>query len=164
MIKQLYEQYKQDIYGYLFSLTHNASLSEDLLSETFLAALTAIARFEGQSDLKTWLFSIARHKWYEHLRKQRPTVPLDELSEHYLSDALPIGAQLLQQEVTEGILQCLSTLDNRTQRIVRLRIEGYSFQEIARLCQVSEGSARVIDFRAKQKIKDFLAKEGLYEP
>lgn len=70
-IKDLYEQYQNDIYRYLISITHDKSLSEDLTSETFLAAIKSIASFKGNSSIKTWLFSIARYKWYEYLRKQK---------------------------------------------------------------------------------------------
>lgn len=42
-----------------------------------------------------------------------------------------------------------------------MRIEGYSFYEISIKHEVSESSARVIDFRAKKKIKEILEKEGL---
>ena len=62
LIKDLYEKYKQDVFIYLLSITHNKSLSEDLVSETFLGAIKSLANFKGKSDIKTWLFSIARHK------------------------------------------------------------------------------------------------------
>lgn len=71
VIKKLYEKYKQDVFGYLISLTHNPTLSEDLTSETFLSAIKSLPNFKGNSDIKTWLFSIARHKWYENLRKEK---------------------------------------------------------------------------------------------
>ncbi len=70
LLKKIYEEYKQDVFKYLVSLTHDVSLSEDLVSETFLSALKSLHKFKGQSTIKTWLFSIARNKWYEHLRKE----------------------------------------------------------------------------------------------
>ena len=163
MIKQLYQLYRQDIYYYLYSLTHDACLSEDLTSETFLAALKAIARFEGRSDVKTWLFSIARHKWQEHLRKGRPTVSLSELSEHYLSDNSSLSTQATHNELAERVAVFLTQLDEPARTVLSMRIDGYSYHEIAERCSISEGSARVIDFRAKAKLKQTLAKEGLYE-
>ena len=74
LLKKIYEEYKQDVFKYLVSLTHDVSLSEDLVSETFLSALKSLHKFKGQSTIKTWLFSIARNKWYEHLRKEKPTI------------------------------------------------------------------------------------------
>lgn len=44
-IEQIYTQYRQDVYRYLCSLTRDAALAEDLLSETFLRALTGLSGF-----------------------------------------------------------------------------------------------------------------------
>ncbi|MFQ7523725.1 MAG: RNA polymerase sigma factor [Terrisporobacter sp.] len=62
IIKKIYEEYKKDVFVYLMSLTNDACLSEDLVSETFLSAIKSIYRFKGESSIKTWLFSIARNK------------------------------------------------------------------------------------------------------
>ena len=69
--KNLFEQYYTDVYRYLYSLGRDASLSEDLASEVFLEVIRSIGSFRGESDVKTWLFSIARHRWMHHLRRQK---------------------------------------------------------------------------------------------
>lgn len=53
MIEKLYTVYRDDVYRYLVSLTHDAARAEDLLSETFLQALQSIDRFEARSGEKT---------------------------------------------------------------------------------------------------------------
>ena len=69
-IEEMYILYKQDIYRYIFYLTNNPDLSEDLLSETFINAITSIKISKRQSTVKTWLFSIARHLWLQRIRKE----------------------------------------------------------------------------------------------
>lgn len=159
-IKAIYEQYKQDVFRYLVSITHDASLSEDLVSETFLAAIKSLARFEGKSDIKTWLFSIARHKWYEYLRKKKSTVSIDVLTGYYITDDYELGKVVAQNEMVKRITELLAKESTRTRNIIMMRMEGYSFHEIARQYGISEGSARVIDFRTKKKLKDTLMREG----
>lgn len=158
-IENLYVLYNQDIYLYLFSLTHNHTLSEDLLSETFVNAISAITGFKGQSSVKTWLFSIARNRWLQHLRKEKITIEYHDLLQIYVSDGLEKG--LIVSETANRVKSLLSQKDIRTQKIVNMRIEGYSFNDIALAVNVSEGSARVIDFRTKKWIKMILEKEGL---
>lgn len=85
-IKDIYEKYKQDVFRYLISLTHNPTLSEDLVSETFLSAIKSLPRFKGDSDIKTWLFSIARYKWYEYLRKNKEEIAFDDLASKYITE------------------------------------------------------------------------------
>jgi RNA polymerase sigma-70 factor (ECF subfamily) len=156
-IETLYELYKQDIYYYLLSLTHNPTLSEDLLSETFIQAITSISSFKAQSSVKTWLCSIARNMWLRHLRKEKPSVAYNDLLEIYVSDSLE--KTVITKETANRVLKLLSEKDERTQKIVSLRVEGHSYSDIATLLGLSEGSARVIDFRTKKWIKTILEKE-----
>jgi len=77
-IEKLYMDYKDDVYRYLVSLTKNPDLSEDLLSETFVSAISSISNFKGQSSVKTWLFSIARNMWLQKIRKERNIDTVDK--------------------------------------------------------------------------------------
>lgn len=70
-IDLLYREYSKDIYAHLLYLTHDETLSQDLLQETFLQAIKSISTFKGNSSIKTWLFSIARYSWIAHLRKNK---------------------------------------------------------------------------------------------
>ena len=158
-IEKLYILYKQDIYYYLFSLTHNHTLSEDLLSETFVNAIASISRFKGQSSVKTWLISIARNMWLQHLRKEKPTVEYNDLLEIYVSDS--VEKRFITNETANRIQNLLLEKDQRTQKIVTMRVDGYSYSDIAQEVNISEGSARVIDFRTKKWIKTILVEEGL---
>ena len=158
-IEQLYELHKQDVYRYLLSLTRNPTLSEDLVSETFISALRSLSRFRGDSSIQTWLFTIARHKWLDHLRRNQVTVPYHELLERYMETSVESG--YLGTELKERIDSLLSEKGERVRAVVTMRMEGYSFNEIAEKLQVSESSARVIDFRAKQWLREQLKEEGL---
>lgn len=64
--------------------------------------------------------------------------------------------------MVERIYSLLDKEPERTQRIVLMRLEGYSFYEIGTAVGISENSARVIDFRAKTKIRQILKKEGFH--
>lgn len=160
LIETLYEKYKQDVFIYLNSITHDRSLSEDLVSETFLSAIKSLPGFKGNSDIKTWLFSIARYKWYEYLRKEKSITPMDLFMKSYISEEVSPENLVIQKEFLKRITELLAKEDDRTSKIVMMRVEGYSFYEIANTFNISEGSARVIDFRARRKLRDIFAKEG----
>ena len=83
LLKELFSTYYKDVYTYLYSLSHDASLSEDLTSEVFLEVVKSIATFRGESDIKTWLFSIARHKWFAYLRQKKRQIKPELLSEFW---------------------------------------------------------------------------------
>ena len=187
LLKELFDTYYQDVYRYLYSLSRDAALSEDLTSEVFLEVVKSIHQFRGESDVKTWLYSIARHRWFAHLRKKKRqagdggylsdcTVELHAgteaarrgkkiAAEIYLSEFLesremsPEDA-CLYRELLERIHELLKKETERTRNIVEMRMDGYSFHEIGIAFGISESSARVIDFRAKTKIRQILKKEG----
>ncbi len=158
-IEDLYLLYKDDIYRYLLSLTHNPSLSEDLLSETFVNAISSISSFKGKSSIKTWLFSIARNLWLQSLRKKNLAIEYNDLLENYIDFSLEEG--ILQREIIHRVKALLKEKDERSQKIFKMRVEGYSFAEIGERLGLSENSARVIDFRLKKWIKSVLEEEGL---
>lgn len=160
-IKMVYEKYKDDVFRYLVSLTHDPGLSEDLASETFLSALKSLPNFRGDSDIKTWLFSIARYKWYEYLRKKKEDTSFDDLAKNYLKDKIDVEDLVINKQVVEKILSLLEKEPPRTKDIVLMRIKRYSFYEISQKHKISESSARVIDFRTKKKIREILEKEDL---
>ena len=75
-VDELYRMYSADVYRYLCSITRDASLSEDLLSETFVRAIRGIGGFRGDANVKTWLCTIARHAWLDEMRRRRPQLSL----------------------------------------------------------------------------------------
>lgn len=158
-IENLYILYKQDVYRYLISLTHSPALSEDLLSETFLKVIYSMQTYRGESSIKTWLFGIARNLWLQHLRSLKPHVEYNDLLEIYITESMEDN--LITKQTVDKIHELLRGKDEQTQNIINMRINGYSFREIAEKTGISESSARVIDFRIKKWLKSILEREGL---
>lgn len=71
LLELLFERYYREVYCYLYGLSGDASLSEDLASEVFVEVVKSIAAFRGEADIRTWIFSIARYQWYGNRRKQK---------------------------------------------------------------------------------------------
>ena len=158
-VEELYATYRDDLFRYLCSLTHDPAQAEDLLSETFLQALQSAGSFRGQSSEKTWLFGIARNLWLRALRRRRPTVPLEDLAGLAAGEepADAAAARMLR----DRIRTLLAQKDERTRAIVLQRMQGVPFETIARALGISAGSARVMDYRTRQWLKETLKKEGL---
>jgi len=160
LLEELFRTYHNDVYRYLYSLSHDASLSEDLASEVFLKVVKSIGTFRGEADIKTWLFSIARHEWYDYLRKKNRQIRTEAMTEFCESMDLGPEARYHTQEIIRRIYRLLEQEPERTRNIVMMRLDGYSFYEIGQKFEISESSARVIDFRTKDKLRKILKKEG----
>lgn len=138
IIRKIYEEYRHDVFIYLVSLTNDASLSEDLVSETFLSAIKSIYRFKGESSIKTWLFSIARNKWYEYLREKKSTISLNDLAYKYIVSECNLEEEAIHKDISKKILYLLDKEPKRTKDIVLMRVEGYSYLEISQKHEISE--------------------------
>lgn len=160
LLEELFVVYYRDVYRYLYSLCHDASLSEELAAEVFVEVVKSIALFRGEADIRTWVFSIAHHRWLRYLRKREHTVSLEELTGELLAPGKPLEERYYEKKAAERIYELLNGEPERTRTIVLMRVEGYSFREIGVKLGISENSARVIEFRAKSKIRQTLKKEG----
>lgn len=162
-IEELFSDYYKDVYRYLYSLCRDASLSEDLTSEVFLEVVKSIGSFNAKSDVKTWLFSIARHRWFKYLHRKKRTIEtagLYDLTELELSGGRSAEDAFTEHELAERIYALIEAEQERPRRVALMRIEGYSFYEIGKALGISESSARVTFFRTKEKIRQKLKEEG----
>ena len=75
-IEKIYKEYYEIVYKYLFCLTHDKDLSEDLAQETFVKMIKNIDKFKGQSKLSSWLCEIAKNLWIDYLRKNKKQIEL----------------------------------------------------------------------------------------
>ncbi|MGI6616230.1 MAG: RNA polymerase sigma factor [Dethiobacteria bacterium] len=157
-IEHLYRKYRKDIFNHLIWLTHDPHLSEDLLQETFLQAIKGVRAFRGDSTVKTWLFSIARHLWIGYLRKKKIIIVDADISSILV--AVNYDKELHEKMTFERIFDLIKTRDERSREIFLMRAEGYSYHEISERVCVNENSVRVIDFRTRKWIKGVLEKEG----
>lgn len=165
---------------YLFrcALKHfpDTSAAEEIVQETFVAAVGSIANFKGDSSPRTWLTSILRFKVIDRIRaKTRDnSVSLDEVkdpslshyfdeAEHWKSETGPVHWNtqpdaLLEQKQLRGILeQCVTKLPERFRNIFLLReLEGLSRDEIAEQLRLSASNIGVILHRARLALRDCL--------
>ncbi|MDF2723621.1 MAG: polymerase subunit sigma [Paenibacillus sp.] len=153
-MEQLYEAYAQTVFKYLFSLTQNADLSEELTQETFYQAMKTIDRFRGECKVSVWLCQIAKRVWYKELdkSKKKQSVSIDEL-DIPLQAGPSVEADVLHREDKLALFRLLHQLDAKTREVMYLRLTGeLSFAEIGEILGQSETWARVTFYRGKQKL------------
>jgi RNA polymerase sigma-70 factor (ECF subfamily) len=72
------DQYGDYLFRYAMLRLRDRSTAEDLVQETFLAALKDRGSFSGNSSESTWLVGILKHKIADHFRHQAREVPLED--------------------------------------------------------------------------------------
>src|ERR1700748_2336203 len=76
----LFAEFQNQLRSYLYRLVTDRSDVQDLTHDTFIRAFDKIATFNQQSSIKTWVFKIATHLAYDHLRKLKRW-PVDALDQ-----------------------------------------------------------------------------------
>lgn len=154
-IEEMYENYSKIIYKYIFCLTKNHELSEEIVQDTFLVAVKNINKFEGNSKLSTWLCAIAKNIYYKKVKKDKKTqnISVDEInslpSECFVEDII------CERENKLEIIKNIQELDNETRNVMYLRIYAeLTYEEIAEVLGKTSSWARVVFFRGKEKLKE----------
>lgn len=66
------------LFRYALVRVRDASVAEELVQETFLAALRSRERFAGSSSERTWLVGILKHKVVDHFRRRARELPAED--------------------------------------------------------------------------------------
>ena len=155
-IEEVYLEHSKLVYKYLFCLTHNNELAEELTQETFVCAIKEINNFTGNSKLSTWLCQIAKNLWYKELRKIKKAkiIPIDEISVNIKNEE-DIETKIIQNNEKEILYKMIERLPNELREIIYLRIVGeFSFKQIGEILGKNENWARVTFYRGKEKMKE----------
>ncbi len=155
---ELYKEYFQTVFKYMFCMTRDADLSEELTQETFYQAIKTYDSFRGDCKVSVWLCQIAKRLWYkEYAKRKRQSINrADDIAESIPSKE-DVEKEVVKKESKIELYQRLQELDEKTREVMYLRLTGeLRFREIGEILLKNETWARVTFYRGKQR----LAKEG----
>lgn len=152
---QIYELYKDDIYGYLVYMAKDRELAEDLTQETFLKIYIGLRKFKNQCSEKTWCLTIARNTFLSYARKKQPVLLEEQMLELSGGEHTDTPEeQMLQKERGECIKWVLMSLEEFDRTIILLRdYENLSYDEIAAALGLTTSSVKGKLYRAREKYK-----------
>ena len=151
-IEEIYKKYANLIKNYIFFITRNRDLSEEIMQETFVVAIDGINKFRGDCEISVWLRSIAKKILYKRLKKDNlsKTISIHELE---LEDTKQVESEYIENNGKLKLYEALQNLDANTREVMYLRLTGeLTFKEIGKILNKSENWARVTFFRGKQKL------------
>ena len=155
---EIYRLYVSDVYGFLYKLSRNADIAEELTSETFYRAVKNIDSYKGNCKMSVWLISISKNLYYDYIKKkENNNISIGDTD---YSDNSDIAGNLEDKEMKRKIHKILHTLDEPFKEVFSLRVfSELSFKDIGELFEKSDGWARIVFFRAKEKIENKLKDE-----
>ena len=155
-IEEVYKQYSNTVYKYLFCLTGKEEIAEDLTQETFAIAIKQINKFRGDCKISVWLCQIAKHLWYKELKKSKKNknISINDLNEE-IEEAQTTEDIICEKEEKLKLFKDMQKLDEQSKEVMYLRMVGnLNFIEIGEILGKTPNWARVTFYRAKQKIRE----------
>lgn len=147
---QLVTAYELGLRRFLFNLTKDEALTDDLAQDSFLKAYLAIRSFQGISRFKTWLYRIAYNEFLSHCRSSHITT--DEIPPD-VSSTCPTTAT----DARLTIEKCLAQLPEAERAVIMLfYLEDMPIKKIIEITGMPDGSVKSYLHRAKSRMRQFI--------
>ena len=158
---RLVERYWDRLYRWLYHLTRDRHVAEDLTQETFLKALGAMKSFRPGSNFRAWVFRIGHNNFVNQKRSEKRTRhPLpDDVAGSEFGGPMDSAEN---REALEIVARAVAELPADFRSAIMLRVdEGLSFRDVAKVLGITEETARWRVFKARQKLMKVLSPELL---
>ncbi len=186
-IEALVREHSDALYRFALSRLRDEEAAEDLVQETFLAAMKSLANFRGESQVRTYLTGILKNKILDHYKKRKREESYAAVEDfedgerrgrmmfqadgHWHGDAIPRdwsgrdpAAAAERAAFLEILEQCLERLSPRMARIFALReLDHLSNQEICKLLDLTETNVGVILHRARLQLQHCIGRSWIQE-
>lgn len=168
------------MYNFAFKLTLSEHDAKDLVQDTYLKAYRFIASFERGTNAKAWLFKIMKNSFINDFRKktkQPAKIDYQEVENTYNAEAaednannasFDLRADSLPDMIGDEVTTAINSLDTDFRMVIILcDLEGFTYEEMAKILDIPVGTVRSRLHRAryilKQKLRNYAESMG-YDP
>ncbi len=134
--------------------------AQDLSQKTLMEAHRGCDSFQGHADFDTWVISIAKNKWLQHLRnqgrlkRQATEMPIETLQQAAPSDTRPDPeAETLSHDLMARIQEAIKSLPEQMQQALLLFVKGRKYRDIAVVLGVNENRVSSLIHQARSKLR-----------
>lgn len=156
---QLVRRYQDRLFTGLVHMVSSREEAEDVVQDTFVRAYEKLDAFRKDSTFYTWLYRIAINTAL-YRQRQRRQEPVGESTQPGSEPSDPTGnptENLLRAERAQDVRQALSQLGEEFRMVLVMRdVEGFDYQTIARILDISVGTVRSRLHRARSNMRELL--------
>ncbi|MBK7957085.1 MAG: sigma-70 family RNA polymerase sigma factor [Bacteroidetes bacterium] len=169
--KEFFPFLKQ-MHGFAYHLSQDEDEASDLVQDTFLKAYRFMDSFERGTNTKAWLYRILKNTFINEYRRKTnlPSHVSLDVSYHQDDDGAPVNESFVQvldnvdyykHLIGDEISTALSNLQEEFREIIMLSdLEGFSYEEMAKILDIPIGTVRSRLFRARNFLKESLKAYG----
>lgn len=156
-MEKLYIKYHKELYLYAFSLCRSYHLAQDLTSDTFFKAYLSL---NDVSYIKYWLFRVCKNLYFDFLKQDRE-YSSDNILENTLTNKRTPLDKLIESEKKKHLYNLILNLHESYKEILILYYFcDFSLREISQIRDTTEGAAKTMLFRARNRLKKELEGEN----
>jgi RNA polymerase sigma factor (sigma-70 family) len=155
------------MYNFAYRLTLDSDDAKDLLQDTYLKAFRFIDSFQQGTNAKAWLFRILKNSFindYRKKSKEPSKVDYQEVESYYNSEDVDrqitpdLRVEALQDMIGDEISIALNSLDVDFRTVIILcDLEGFKYEEMAKILDIPIGTVRSRLHRARNLLKEQLS-------
>ena len=161
-LQLLYSRHHVRIYRFALRFLNDEAAAEDTVSEVFIDVWRQAERFEGRSQVTTWLLAIARNKALSLLRRRSSEELDDEVAEFIEDPSDNPEVAMLKSQRASVLQDCLTQLSPAHREIVDLvYYHEKSVEEVAEIISVPANTVKTRMFYARKRIGELMAAKGI---
>ncbi len=156
--KLLMQKYQERLYWHVRRMVFEHDDANDVIQNTFIKVYRSIHKFEGKSQLYTWLYRIATNESITFLNKKnrKSTASLDN-EDYNLENQLKADDYFDGDEIQRKLQEALNTLPEKQRAVFNLRyFDAMSYAEISETLGTSVGALKASYHHAVKKIESYL--------
>jgi RNA polymerase sigma factor (sigma-70 family) len=157
---EVYNRYQAAMYNVAARIVKDTADAEDIMQESFLTAFNKLNMFKGEATFGSWLKRIVINNSINHYKKNQRLVMLDE---ERISDQVDESSfdGISEDDYTNTkaaqVMSCMDSLNKNYRQILTLHlIEGYDYEEVCEILQISYANCRTMISRAKESLRNKL--------
>jgi len=161
---EVYNRYQNAMYNTALRIVKNTGEAEDVMQESFITAFTKLGTFKGTASFGSWLKRIVINNSIAHYRKSQRFVDVPE--EMFTEEMGDVGNGMAEEDYTclrvQEVMKCMDKLHVSYKEVLTLHlIEGYDYEEMCDILQISYANCRTLMSRAKESLrKKLIPKDG----
>ncbi|MEX0343731.1 MAG: sigma-70 family RNA polymerase sigma factor [Rhizobiaceae bacterium] len=161
-MRRLYARHNVRVYRFILRFVSDSATAEDLTNDVFIDVWRQADRFEGRSQVSTWILGMARFKALSNRRKVRETVdPDDALGEvEDEGDTPEVTAQKTDKAL--ALRKCIEKLSTEHREIIDLvYYHDKSIKEVAEIVGIPENTVKTRMFHARKNLSQAMKRAGI---
>src|SRR5579883_3310803 len=150
--------HQRRIHRFIYGMVGTEQLAEDLTQEVFLLAYRALGRLPEDANESAWLFTIARNRALQDLRRRKilrwvPLAGPSDEEDHHRDEAKPLVEAVAERDT---LRRAMAQVPSKDLACLLLSVDGHSYREVAQITGLTVPAVRARIFRARERLRGLL--------